>query len=119
MLHGFRARVQRHYYPTEESQAEPDRRISSRIWAGRNLHSHAILLPLISFGRSRSTTMARLKVTSRQKASFPDTWRRIEGGAELGKIDEAFDLLVKDRGALEAIRVVCTLIFPNVKSMAL
>ena len=47
------------------------------------------------------------------KASFPDTWRRTEGGAELGKIDEAFDLLVKDRGALEAIRVVCTLIFPT------
>ena len=46
-------------------------------------------------------------------AAFPDTWQRTGGGAELDKVGEAFDLLVKDRGVMEAMRVVCKLIFPT------
>lgn len=44
-------------------------------------------------------------------ARFPDTWRRTIG-AELDKIGSAFDLLAVEKGALEAIRVVCKLMFP-------
>ncbi|KAK4696373.1 hypothetical protein P7C71_g1531, partial [Lecanoromycetidae sp. Uapishka_2] len=44
------------------------------------------------------------------RAKFPDTWRRT-AGADLDRIGDAFDLLAKERGVLEAIRVVCKLIF--------
>lgn len=47
------------------------------------------------------------------KAKFPVTWRRTSGGAELDKVGEAFDLLVRDRGPLEAVRVIGNLIFPT------
>ena len=47
------------------------------------------------------------------KAKFPASWQQTEGGDQLAKVGEAFDILVKDRGAKEAIRVVCRLIFPS------
>ena len=47
------------------------------------------------------------------KANFPASWKQTEGGDQLAKVGEAFDILVKDRGAKEAIRVVCRLIFPS------
>ncbi len=47
------------------------------------------------------------------KAGFPASWQQTEGGDQLAKVGEAFDMLVKDRGAKEAIRVVCRLIFPS------
>ena len=47
------------------------------------------------------------------KANFPASWQQREGGNQLAKVGEAFDILVKDRGAREAIRVVCRLIFPS------
>lgn len=47
------------------------------------------------------------------KANFPASWQQTEGGDQLAKVGEAFDILVKDRGAKEAIRVVCRLIFPT------
>lgn len=45
------------------------------------------------------------------KSRFPGTWRRAVG-AELDKINDAFKLLVKEKGALEAINVICKLVFP-------
>lgn len=47
------------------------------------------------------------------KAKFPASWQQTEGGDQLTKVGEAFDILVKDRGMKEAIRVVCKLIFPS------
>lgn len=47
------------------------------------------------------------------KAKFPTSWQQTEGGDQLAKVGEAFDILVKDRGAEEAIRVLCRLIFPS------
>lgn len=47
------------------------------------------------------------------KANFPASWQQTEGGDQLAKVGEAFDILVKDRGPKEAIRVVCRLIFPS------
>ena len=47
------------------------------------------------------------------KAKFPASWQQTEGGDQLAKVGEAFDILVKDRGPKEAIRVVCRLIFPS------
>ena len=47
------------------------------------------------------------------KANFPASWEQTQGGDQLAKIGEAFDILVKDRGPKEAIRVVCKLIFPS------
>ena len=47
------------------------------------------------------------------KANSPASWQQTEGGDQLAKVGEAFDMLVKDRGAKEAIRVVCRLIFPS------
>ena len=47
------------------------------------------------------------------KANFPASWQQTEGGDQLAKVGEAFDILVKDRGAKEAIRVMCRLIFPS------
>ena len=44
---------------------------------------------------------------------FPTSWQQTEGGDQLAKVGEAFDILVKDRGPREAIRVVCRLIFPS------
>jgi hypothetical protein len=47
------------------------------------------------------------------KAKFPVTWQLTSGGAELDKVGEAFDQLVRDRGPLEAVRVIGNLIFPT------
>ena len=47
------------------------------------------------------------------KANFPASWQQTEGGDQLAKVGEAFNILVKDRGTKEAIRVVCKLIFPS------
>ena len=47
------------------------------------------------------------------KANFPASWQQTEGGDQLAKVSEAFDILVKDRGPKEAIRVICRLIFPS------
>ena len=47
------------------------------------------------------------------KAQFPTSWEQTQGGDQLAKIGEAFDILVMDRGPKEAIRVVCKLIFPS------
>ena len=47
------------------------------------------------------------------KANFPASWQQTEGGDQLAKVGEAFDILVKDRGAKDAIFVVCRLIFPS------
>ena len=47
------------------------------------------------------------------KANFPASWEQTQGGDQLAKVGEAFDILVKDRGPKEAIRVVCKLIFPS------
>lgn len=47
------------------------------------------------------------------KASFPASWQQTEGGDQLAKVGEAFDILVKDRGPKEAMSVVCRLIFPS------
>lgn len=44
-------------------------------------------------------------------AKFPDTWRWTEAGAELDKVGEAFKMLVNDRGAAQAIRVLAGLLF--------
>jgi len=61
---------------------------------------------LVSFNDDGETES---RVTA--KARLPDTWRRTVG-AELDKIGDAFELLVKEKGALEAILVVCRLMFP-------
>ena len=47
------------------------------------------------------------------KTNFPASWQQTEGGDQLAKVGEAFDILVKERGAKDAIRVVCRLIFPS------
>ena len=47
------------------------------------------------------------------EAKFPGAWQRTAGGDNLMKVGNAFDMLVKDRGAKEAIRVVCSLMFPS------
>ena len=47
------------------------------------------------------------------KANFPASWQQTDGGGQLANVGEAFDILVRDRGAKEAIRVVCRLIFPG------
>ena len=44
-------------------------------------------------------------------ASFPDAWRR-NVGPEIDRIGDAFDLLKEEKGPLEAIRMICKLIFP-------
>lgn len=44
---------------------------------------------------------------------IPDTWRRTEAGAELDKVGEVFKMLVNDRGAAQATRVVAGLLFPE------
>lgn len=62
---------------------------------------------LVSFGDD-----GEVKSRTTAKARFPDMWRRTVG-AELEKIGDAFDLLVKEKGAFEAIRVVCKLMFPT------
>ncbi|KAL9102062.1 MAG: hypothetical protein Q9163_002742 [Psora crenata] len=44
--------------------------------------------------------------------SLPEAWKGLTGGHELGKIDEAFDSLVSERGVTEAIRVMVRILFP-------
>ncbi len=44
-------------------------------------------------------------------AAFPDSWTRALGGNALGKTGEAFDLLVREVGVFEAVRVMWGIVF--------
>ena len=45
--------------------------------------------------------------------SFPRTWRNADERGSLGKVGEAFDRLVRERGVLDGIRIMVQLIFPD------
>lgn len=47
------------------------------------------------------------------QATYPETWRRTDAGAELDKMGEAFRMLVEERGVTEAIGVLADLLFPG------
>lgn len=44
-------------------------------------------------------------------AAFPEAWTQAPGGEALGKVGEAFDLLVEEVGVLQAVKVLWGLIF--------
>ena len=46
------------------------------------------------------------------KTSVPEAWKELPGGHELGRIDEAFDGLVREKGVTEAIRAIARILFP-------
>lgn len=43
---------------------------------------------------------------------FPETWQRNDIGTHLSKVGEAFDLLLKEKGPMQAISVIASLVFP-------
>lgn len=45
------------------------------------------------------------------QAAFPDAWTQAPGGQALGKVEEAFDLLVEQVGVFQAVKVVWGLLF--------
>ena len=45
--------------------------------------------------------------------SFPTTWENADERGSLRKVGEAFDRLLRQRGILEAIRIMVHLIFPD------
>lgn len=47
------------------------------------------------------------------QATYPETWRRTDAGAELEKTGEAFRMLVEERGVTEAVGVLADLLFPG------
>lgn len=46
-------------------------------------------------------------------ATFPTAWKQADRSDELGKVGQAFDLLVRDRGVTDAVRMILRLIFPS------
>lgn len=87
----------------------------------RSLHQHLGQQSML-FTRSPSTSLLitwRLKISPTgavhsnlsAHAAFPEAWVQAPGGEALGKLGDAFDLLVEDVGVFQAVQVIYNLIF--------
>ncbi|MCJ1269559.1 hypothetical protein MMC22_009451 [Lobaria immixta] len=87
----------------------------------RSLHQH-LGQQSMHFSRPRTTSLLiswRLTISPAgavhsslsAHAVFPEAWIREPGGEALGKVSEAFDLLVLEVGVFQAVKVIWSLIF--------
>lgn len=97
--------------PSPKAQPNPRQSLPQHLGQQSMLFSRSRTTSLLITWRLTISPAGAVHSSLSAHAVFPEAWIREPGGEALGKVSEAFDLLVLEVGVFQAVKVIWGLIF--------